>query len=95
MITGKTSSGFEFTVSENLKNDFRFVLAYDELMNGTPAAQLGASPKLVKLVLGEDGAKALYAHVQEPDGFLPTDKVMAELTEIVTASGKANGEVKN
>lgn len=95
MITGKTSSGFEFSVSENLNNDFRFVLAYDELMNGTPAAQLSASPKLVKLVLGEDGAKALYKHVQEPDGFLPTDKIMSELTEIVTASGKADGEVKN
>lgn len=95
MITGKTSSGFSFVVNENLKNDFRFVLAYDELMNGTPAEQLSASPRLVKLVLGEDGAKALYKHVQDPDGFLPTDKVMAELAEIVTASGKADGEVKN
>lgn len=95
MVTGKTSSGFEFTVNESLKNDFRFVLAYDELMNGEPSAQLSASAKLVKIVLGESGAKRLYAHVQEADGFLPTDKVMAELTEIVTASGKMDGEVKN
>lgn len=95
MITGTTSSGFHYTVSEKLRNDFRFILIYSKMTGKDEAAQLTAQPELINLVLGEDGAEALYAHVAEEDGTIPADKLMAELAEIVTSSGKKDSEIKN
>ena len=95
MITGTTSSGFSFTVSEKLKNDFRFVLAYARMTGGNAAEQLAAPVELVNMVLGQEGAAALYAHVAEADGTIPTDRVMSELGEIIAAAGKGDRDIKN
>lgn len=95
MINGVTASGFEYSVSERLKEDFRFVIAYSKLSSDNPAEQMSAPVELTKLVLGESGAKRLYAHVAEPDGMIPTERVMTELTEIVAAAGNKNKEIKN
>ena len=90
-----TSSGFKFTVNDKLKNDFRFILALSDLRSDDADRQLAGSAALVRIVLGEDGAKALYQHVTEPDGTLPTDKVMHEITEIITLSGESEESIKN
>ena len=90
-----TSSGFTFTVNEKLKNDFRFVVALSDMTNGDADAQLAGSASLVRIVLGEQGARALYKHVAESDGTVPTDKIMQEITEIIRLSGESEECIKN
>lgn len=95
MITGKTSSGFEYSVSEKLRNDFRFVLAFADMGSDDADEKIRGGVELVNVVLGREGAAALYRHVAEADGTVPTDKVMAELTEIIRLSGQSDREIKN
>lgn len=95
MVSGKTSSGFEFSVSENLKNDFRFVRLFAKLKKGKPEEQMLAPVELIELVFGTDGAEALYAHVAEEDGTIPTDRLMQELSEAVASIGSADAGIKN
>lgn len=95
MITGKTSSGFEFSVNADLKNDFRLVMAYAATQSENEGEQAGGLIQLVNVVLGKNGAAALYKHLAQEDGTIPTDKVMAELGEIIRAAGQADNEVKN
>lgn len=95
MLTGKTKSGFEYSVSEKLGNDFRFVQSYSKVFGKDPGSQLTGVVELANIVLGVDGVAALCDHVAEPDGTVPTDAVMRELVEIVQAAGEANGAVKN
>lgn len=95
MITGKTKSGFEYSVSEKLGNDFRFVMAYAKVDTGDAVSTLVGAADLAKIVLGEAGLAALCKHVEEPDGSIPTDALMGELVEIIQAVGAENKEVKN
>lgn len=95
MINGVTKSGFSFRVSEKLGNDFRFVRAFARVKSGEPAEQLAGTVQLAEVILGPGGVDALCEHVAEPDGSVPTDAVMRELTEIVDAAKSADGAVKN
>lgn len=95
MITGTTKRGFEYSVSEKLGNDFRFVLAYSKVNDGDAVSTLVGAADLARIVLGDDGLAALCKHVAEPDGSVPTDILMEELGEIIQAAGAGNKEVKN
>lgn len=95
MVKVTTSSGFECSVSEKIGNDFRFVMTFAKLQSKDAAEQITAPVELVNLVLGKDGAEALYRHVAEEDGTVPTDRLMEELTEVIRAAGEKNKEIKN
>lgn len=95
MITGKTSSGFEFSVSENLKTDFRFVAAYADTQSDSEGEQAKGLVQLLNVVLGKKGAAALQRHVALEDGTVPIKKLMAELGEIIRATSESDGAVKN
>ena len=41
------------------------------------------------MLLGAEQKKALYDHVRTEDGLVPTEKVMAELTQIMTSGQNA------
>lgn len=95
MITGKTSSGFEFSVSENLKTDFRFVAAYADTQSDSEGEQAKGLVQLLNVVLGKNGAAALQRHVALEDGTVPIKQLMAELGEIIRAASESDGAVKN
>lgn len=95
MIRGKTESGFEFSVSEKIKNDYRFIRAYRKSRSNDEDEQLIGTDDLLTVVLGEDGAEALCKHLAEEDGTVPTDKVMSELAEILKVIGTNDQEIKN
>ena len=47
--------------------------------------------KVVKLLLGDEQAKALKDHVRDKEGIVPADKMTAEITEIF----QSQSEIKN
>ena len=87
MIKGKTSSGFEFTISEDIKNDYELVENLGEL-DGNPL-MLG---KIVNQILGKGQTSQLKDHIRNENGIVPTDKMTKEIIEIFQNAGE---ETKN
>jgi len=94
MITGKTSTGFEFKANDGIKNDFRFVETLAALKSENASDKLRGQVELVNLLLGKDGKTALFAHVRLADGTVPTDRVLEEVNEIILAM-REEPETKN
>ena len=83
MVTGKTSSGFCFEISEETLDDMRLVDALAELEESPIAIS-----KVIRLLLGETQKKALYATLQTEDGRVPVDAMTAAVQEIFDAADK-------
>lgn len=95
MITVKTKSGFVCAVRESVTNDFRIVRLAADMRGKDEGKRLAALADYPALILGEDGADQLYAHLAREDGSVPVDAVEAEITEIVTIAAEKNKELKN
>lgn len=96
MITGKTSSGFEFRVSENIKSDYRFVKCMRKALSSNQNEQIIGTVDAVSLVFNDDAQEdAFLAHLAGEDGRVPTERVFAELKEILDASEAVDKDVKN
>lgn len=94
MITGKTSSGFDFSVSEKIGNNYEFVKAFKAANGKKPEERLYGTVDLVRIVLGADGEERLCEHLREEDGTVPTERILAEIGEIITFVGEKNAEAK-
>lgn len=95
MITGKTSSGFVFSVRETVTNDFRIVRLAADLRGKDSAKRVSALAEYPVLILGEDGAERLYAHLAREDGSVPVEAVENEITEIIQIAAQKSNEIKN
>lgn len=91
-ITGKTSSGFEYSIDKRVLTDMEVVDDIYEIFHDNQESML--SPLLTK-ILGKDQKKALYDHVRDADGFVSTQLVCTELGEILNGAGKQDSDVKN
>lgn len=78
-----TKSGFKCEVKENIKKDWRFLKAIAKCNNNNTILEGGI--ELENLLLGAEGVKALESHVQTEDGYIDTEKLFAEITEIIEA----------
>ena len=87
MIKGKTSSGFEFEISEDVANDYELVENLGELEDNPLI--LG---KIVNQILGKEQTARLKDHVRNEKGIVPTDKMTKEIIEIFQKGGE---EIKN
>lgn len=89
MITGKTSTGFAFTLPENKIQDMRVIRALAATMKtpdeSDPFVQLRAVDDLGNLILGPEKYQQLLDHVADEDGRQPPDAVSKELGEIIAA----------
>lgn len=94
MITGTTSSGFEFSVSEKLGNNYEFVKAFKAASSKKPEEKLYGTVDLVQIVLGEEGEAAICEHLREEDGSVPTDRMLDEIGEIIRIVGEKSAEAK-
>lgn len=81
MISGKTSSGFEFELPENVINNMELV---DALAESSDTDMLSVS-RVVRLLLDKDQRQRLYDHVRAEDGRVPIDAVSEEVAEIFQA----------
>ncbi len=93
MISGKTSSGFEFEVNGNVVDDWRVVKAIAKTQKKGIESTEGAVD-LVELILGTQ-EDALCEHVAAEDGTVSTSAIMTELTEIITIAKSQSDAVKN
>lgn len=93
-IKGKTTSGFEFEINENIKKDYRFIRAYRKAHSNDEHEQIIGLDDLLTVTLGEDGAERLMNFLAEKDGTVPSDKVMEELAEIIKFAGN-DESIKN
>ena len=83
----RTSSGFECNPNQKLGNDWRCVDDLAECESDVPFKRVLAIRTLLNLVLTEKEKMALYKHVEEEDGTVPTDRIMKEIKEIFNGIG--------
>lgn len=86
MIKGKTKSGFQYSISKARQENYELMEALGELEDNP--LLIG---KVVKLLLGDEQAKALKDHIRDKEGIVPADKMTAEITEIF----QSQSEIKN
>lgn len=92
MVSGKTKTGFEYTVNEAIRTDWRFVKALADADSSDASRQLAGAVRMVTLLLGEKGEAELEKHVAQEDGIVPTESIINEVRDILNGIGE---EIKN
>lgn len=91
MIEGKTKSGIEFNIDENIKGDPRLVYLIGKMMrmsdDGVEASK--ALSNMLDLVLGDKAMEFMDQAAKIHKG-LTIEKMMAELNEIFEALNAKN-----
>lgn len=88
MITGKTSTGFEFAFSQDVVNDMRMLRAIGKMENGDAEYIDYVGKKL----LGQDKYDKLLDHIQTEDGRQPIDALLKEVAEMFSAFQQQTGK---
>lgn len=83
MIKGKTKSGFEFEVEEDVMDNMLMVDALSDTMDDNPLA----FARVCSLLLGKAQKKELYKHL-EKDGKVKVEDVSNEIADIFNALGE-------
>lgn len=86
MIKGRTVSGFDFEIDENVVDDMRFIDALAEMDNGS----LIAVSKVASLMFDNEQKQRLYNHLaeQSEDGRVHTEPFIKEIIEIFNYNQK-------
>lgn len=87
MKTGKTSTGFEFTLEEDVLDDYELL----EILTAVDKGEYGRITEMVERLLGENQKEQLKAHVRNNSGKVSAAKLLDEVKEIFDASN----EIKN
>ncbi|MEF9970519.1 MAG: hypothetical protein RR759_08715 [Ruthenibacterium sp.] len=84
MITGKTQSGFAFSLPESAINNMELIDALSDAVDDNPIAV----SKACLLLLGKDLRQKLYDYLRKEDGRVPIEDVSQSLIDIFGAFGK-------
>lgn len=83
MLSGKTSTGFEFAIDEEkLYNDMKFVDALAEADEGS----VFGYRKVIQIMFDSEQRDKLYEHVMAENGTVPIEKIRDEIIDILGAS---------
>ena len=77
MLKGTTKSGFKFEIDDKHLENYELLEAISEVEESPLAL-----PRVIKLLLGDNKAKALKNHVRDDEGFVSSEKLSAEIMEI-------------
>lgn len=83
-MTGKTKSGFRFSVDERILDDWRLLSAIALTETQDASDQIRGAHELVSLLLGEKEKDLLDFIAKRNDGFVPSSQVTKILSEIIT-----------
>lgn len=85
MITGKTKSGFEFSISEGLTSDWRYIKAYRDAKSTDENRQIDGICSMAEVIFNDTAQEeAFYKHIaQTYGGRVPSKVVWSELDEII------------
>lgn len=84
MITGKTQSGFEFSIEKDRLDNMELLDELAEIDAGNVAAISRAST----LLLGKEQKKSLYKHLRGEKGNIPIEAFVNEIADIMNEAGK-------
>lgn len=84
----KTESGFEYSLSDTVKDDFELVEVIQEFTEGNKLV----APTLIKRLLGPEQYDRLKEHCRK-GGIVSTAQMLNEATEIL--NDKGDKELKN
>lgn len=87
MICGKTDSGFEFTLEEEVLDNYELLETLAEIDKGN----YGKLTEMTTLLLGEEQKDSLKEHVRNDKGKISIKKMMDEISEIFK-SAKETGK---
>lgn len=87
MICGKTASGFEFTLEEEVLDNYELLETLAEIDQGN----YGKLTEMTTLLLGEEQKDSLKEHVRNDKGKISIKKMMDEVSEIFK-SAKETGK---
>lgn len=94
MVSGKTSTGFEFKVNEKVLNDWRFVTAIADSDSEDETRAMQGVTQMVRLLLDKKSEQALIKHVEDEDGIANIDAMMVEIRDIFKIIGDTNANSK-
>ena len=83
MLSGKTTTGFEFEIDEKRADDM-------ELLEALALADTNRAhfPKVLSMLLGDEQKAKLYEHCRTEKGNVPIQKTIEEFLEIMSISGE-------
>ena len=84
----KTKSGFECNVNERRLKDWRYVKAAAKLSSNNESEIVEALTFAVPFLLGEDGEAELMKHVEDEEGVVDSEKMVAEYIEVTQIAGE-------
>ena len=87
MIKGKTATGFEFEIEDEVMDDYELL----EILTEVDSGDLTLVPKMVDLLLGKEQKNKLKEHVRATKGRVSTKAMMDEVALILSA----RNELKN
>ena len=78
-MTARLSDGFEIEISESVTDDWEFL----EVLSGIDEGETGLIVKAARMLLGNDGVKALKDHLRNKDGKVSSTAMVTALGELM------------
>lgn len=95
MITGTTSSGFDFRIPDGIKSDYRFVRAYKKLRSPQTQQQLDGAVELISAVFCDEAEEERFLrHLADENGRADVETVYKEIGEIIVYASKEDAAIK-
>lgn len=94
MIKGKTRSGFEFSVNEEIAEDWRVAKALAATQSKKNEEQISGAVKLVQMILG-DQEEDLMQSVMDESGIVKVQDIFDNVSDILTAISESGEKGKN
>lgn len=82
MAKGRTASGFEFEVKDEVLDDMRLIRLMNQAMKNPVYF-----PDLIERLLGQEQAEALYSFLESEDGRVPLKAVSDAVADIFNSLG--------
>ena len=78
-MTARLNDGFEIEISESVTDDWEFL----EVLSGIEEGETGLIVKAARMLLGNDGVKALKEHLRNKDGKVSSTAMVTALGELM------------
>lgn len=78
-MKARLNDGFEIEISESVTDDWEFL----EVLSGIDEGETGLIVKAARMLLGNDGVKALKEHLRNKDGKVSSTAMVTALGELM------------
>lgn len=82
MLRGKTESGFEYELDDDVLDDYELLEMFCKIDEG----ETNLTTKMVNMLLGEEQKERLKNHVRAKSGRVSARRLLVEVTEILNST---------